>query len=362
METEEAVRVGSSRRYDGVGVERRAPGPPRPAARTVTRITPVGFLHTAVLHRTTEELVDQLAPLVGGWLSMRDRVFVNLSSPRADALRVALGADADRVRWSDASRWLPHPARRLRALQELVAGEERRGSGQLRFVTERAFPTGPPELVNEWERFDAVLNDAFESAALTIVCVFDLAVLPGAAERAGCTHPVLGVDPALPSDRYLGARDFLARPRTVSELPESAVRAGGCVTPTRARELVRTGLAGSLEDGAKFPAHAVDHLAVVTTELVTNAWQAGARWIQASCWRDAGEMGVQVDDDGPGLTDPFAGYRRPSSSVVGGRGLWIVRQLADLVEIVPSGQGTTARARTFATSRAVGHRGTVRGS
>jgi anti-sigma regulatory factor (Ser/Thr protein kinase) len=85
----------------------------------------------------------------------------------------------------------------------------------------------------------------------------------------------------------------------------------------------------------------------VVTELVTNAWQVGAPSIEVWCWRDGGELGIQVDDDGPGLRDPLAGYRRPKKAVTGGRGLWIARQMADILEIASSERGTSVRARFF---------------
>ena len=306
-----------------------------------------GFAHTAVSHGSTDELVDELAPTLRDWLSRRDRVFVNLTAERADALRSALGADADGARWSDTYHWAPHPARRLRAIQDLVEGEESHGSGQLRFVGECAFPAGVPALVAEWERFDAVLNEALADAPVTMVCTYDVDALPeGVAARVPCTHPMLGVDPVVPSESYRRLHEVLDRTGALASLPASATHEKGRVAPARARSLVRGMLGGAGAEGPRRP-QAVEDLAIVATELVTNAWQVGARSIEVWCWHDRGEMGVQVDDDGPGLRDPLAGYRRPASGVAGGRGLWISRQLADLLELAPNGAGTSVRARIF---------------
>lgn len=307
-----------------------------------------GFVHTAVSHRSTRELVAIVGPVVRGWLARRDRVFVNLAAERVAALRAALGEDADRVRWSDTYHWSPHPARRLRALQELVDGEERHGSGQLRYLGECAFPAGPPELVAEWERYDAVLNDALAAATVTVVCTYDAGTVPGGVtDHIASTHPFLGVDPFVPSDGYQPSLEYLAPPRTLSPLPESATGVVGRPTPAEARSLVRRVLRTPGATWSSRPVQAVDDLAVVATELVTNSWQVGAESIGVSCWRNDGEMGIQVDDDGPGLDDVFAGYRRPVSAHAGGRGLWIVRQMADLVEIASNGSGTSVRARVF---------------
>lgn len=323
------------------------PGLPVPSA-APNAVDRRSFVHTAVSYRSTEELVGVLAPVVQGWLTQHDRIFVSLASDRVDALRSALGEDADRVRWSDTYHWAPHPARRLRAIQDLVEGEERHGSGQLRFVGEWAFTVGPPELVSEWERVDAVLNEALGDSSLTMVCTYDVgSPAEGVVERVSCTHPFVGVDPVFPSEGYRGSLEYLTPPAALSPLPSSATRETGRPTPADVRSLVRRVLGATGGVGPVVPPVVVDDLAVVATEVVTNAWQVGAQSIDVACWRTDDEAGVQVDDDGPGLEDAFAGYRRPEPALVGGRGLWIARQLADLVEIAANGTGTSVRARTF---------------
>lgn len=315
---------------------------------TVTSVADVeGFAHTAVQHGSTEELVGELTPLLREWLSRRDHVFVNLTADRVEALRAALGSGADRVRWTDTYDWAPHPARRLRAIQELLEDDDRAGPGRLRFVGECAFPAASPELAVEWERFEAVLNDVLADAPVTMVCTYDVNDLPeDLIERVPSTHPMLGVDPVVPNASYRRPLDVLHIPTALSPPPASATHEGGRVAPARARSLVRDVLSRVEATGPR-TRHALDDLAVVATELVTNAWQVQADSIDVWCWHEGDEMGVQVDDDGPGLRDPFAGYRRPASGVVGGRGLWIVRQLADLVEIASDGRGTSVRARIF---------------
>ena len=310
----------------------------------VTVVGLPGLLHTALTYRSTDELLGALTPLVGTWLSASDRVIVSLGPGRSDALRSELGADAGLVWWSDTSLRPPHPARRLRAFHEVAQREHRLGHGQVRFVSEHSFPAELPELVTEWERFDLVLDDALAGTPATVVCTFDLTAVPERVlEHVAGTHPMLGVDPAVASTEYRRSADFLEVPSVLSALPATASRLGGCVSPSQARALVRHVLGAS--GGHAAMRQGVDDLTVAVTELVTNAWQAGAESIDVWCWRSRGEMGVQVDDDGPGLRAPLAGYRPPLAGAAGGRGLWIVRQVADLTEIACDGRGTSVRAR-----------------
>lgn len=305
-----------------------------------------GFTHSAVCHRATAELAEAVVPFIEEGLTRNERVFVNLAAGDVAALKGALGADADRVRWSDTHRWHPHPARRLRALQDLVDGEERHGLGHLRFVGGCPWPATPREMVTEWERFDAALNEALATAPLTMVCAYDVAVIPpDVVDRVASTHPLLGSAAPRPSPTFLGAEEYLVRSGPSSlKVPEGASRLGPSVVPGEARAFVRE----VLSHARPLPVTALDDLVVAVTEVVTNSWGVGSRSIEISVWSLGDEVGVQVDDDGPGLFDPLAGYRRPQVGSDGGRGLWIARQMTDLVEIIGTPGGTSVRLRMFA--------------
>ncbi|MGH8979906.1 MAG: ATP-binding protein, partial [Acidimicrobiales bacterium] len=229
-------------------------------------------------------------------------------------------------------------------IQELVDGVERHGRGRLRFVGECAYSPRPPDVIAEWERFDAVLNDALLDVPVSMVCVYDEQVLASdVVERAQCSHPHVGLAPPVENERYLTPAEYLAQRRGAAlPAPEGATRLSGRPAPVNARALVNEVL------GARGMARQTVHdAAVAATELVTNSWQAGATHVEVSCWHLDGEAGVQVDDDGPGLRDPLAGFRRPAPSDERGRGLWMVRQLADAVDIWPHDRGTSVRVRMF---------------
>lgn len=311
-------------------------------------VQPDGLLHTALCHRTTSEVLDQLVPYVQEGLRNREDLFVNLSAARMALLKSALGEDADRVRWSDTHHWQPHPARRLRAIQELADGSARHGHGRLRFIGECAFPAGSPDMIAEWERFDAVLNRALVDTPISMVCTYDVdALAPDVVERARRSHPHLGLLPPVENQGYLAPAEYLAQRRGVPlPAPAGAVRLTGRPTPLDVRALVEKVLGD-----AGVSRQDMDDMAVAATEILTNARQVGAQHIEVACWHVDGEVGVQVDDDGPGLRDPFAGYRRPGPSDERGRGLWIARQLADVLDVWPHDRGTSVRMRLLEGAR-----------
>jgi hypothetical protein len=59
-------------------------------------------------------------------------------------------------------------------------------------------------------------------------------------------------------------------------------------------------------------------------------------------WRSGGSVVGEVVASGR-IDDPLAGRRRPAASAPDGRGLWIINQLCDLVELRSRGLRTTLR-------------------
>jgi anti-sigma regulatory factor (Ser/Thr protein kinase) len=62
-----------------------------------------------------------------------------------------------------------------------------------------------------------------------------------------------------------------------------------------------------------------------------------------SVWRDAGELVCEISDGGARIADPLAGRRRPDPRSPHGRGLWMINQVCDLVELRSGPGGTTVR-------------------
>lgn len=316
-----------------------------PACRPTGALSPVpahvhGFDHTAVVHHDPAELVAAAVPFVLAGLHDGGSVLVNLPGPQLDLLRGALGAAAGRVVWRDTTRWEAHPARRLRALGDSVAEQVAAGTGRLHFVGACPLPDADAAMVPEWLAFDAALNEAFAGAPLHMLCLYDGRRLPPSVlDEATASHPTVGVDPRVPNPDFEGGEAYLRRRRPVDlPVPVSAARTGGQVAPADARRFAARCLAelGATEQLA-------DDLQMALSELVTNAWQAGATSVGVSIWGTDPGVAAQVDDDGPGLWDAMAGYRRPDVHDDSGRGLWITRQLADVVRIRPTARGTSVR-------------------
>jgi anti-sigma regulatory factor (Ser/Thr protein kinase) len=84
-------------------------------------------------------------------------------------------------------------------------------------------------------------------------------------------------------------------------------------------------------------------LALALDEVIANAQEHGTPPIRVDAWAD-GRIVVKVSDSGRGFEPLHVWASHPPAPLgTRGRGLWIARQLTDLVEILCGPGGTTVR-------------------
>ena len=122
-------------------------------------------------------------------------------------------------------------------------------------------------------------------------------------------------------------------------------------TPPDGAEVLcyRAGLAGVRDFTAArarragLPPHRVHDLVIAVAELAANTLAHTSGPGTLTLWVTDDEVVCQVQDQGQ-ITDPLAGQVRPSPDAPGGgRGLWVVYQVCDRVEIRTGQAGTTVR-------------------
>ena len=77
-------------------------------------------------------------------------------------------------------------------------------------------------------------------------------------------------------------------------------------------------------------------------EAATNSLMHGAAPALLRIWPDGAEIICEISDSGS-ISDPLAGRRRPGPDWPDGRGLWMINELCDLVELRPTRTGTVVR-------------------
>jgi anti-sigma regulatory factor (Ser/Thr protein kinase) len=106
-------------------------------------------------------------------------------------------------------------------------------------------------------------------------------------------------------------------------------------------EAVRTAVRRLAAEG-RFADRAQD-LELALAEIVANAQEHGLPPVRVRAWLD-GRLVVEVTDAGEGFdADTRVPDRPPSHGGHRGRGLWIARQLVDVMDVRASPDGTTVR-------------------
>jgi anti-sigma regulatory factor (Ser/Thr protein kinase) len=295
--------------------------------------------HPALLHAGPDEFLNYIGPFVAEGIELGEPTLVAVDAHNLAALRDAVGHGASTVAWADTGTWFPHTGTRLRAFHDIATEEQKAGATHVRLVGEPVWPTEPAR-VREWHRYESVLNHVLAAFPVTLVCTYDTTRLaPSIIEGARRTHPAFHQGFERPSDVFLEPEAFLrAWTHELVPPPFSAVRVTNLTDPGETRRAVLE-LAREA-DVEERPAH---DMCLAASEVLTNALVHGEGIVTLVAWSDGGSFVCQIEDEGPGIGDPLAGYRPPDPAAMNGRGLWLARQMVDLVQIGSPESGAAVR-------------------
>jgi anti-sigma regulatory factor (Ser/Thr protein kinase) len=91
-------------------------------------------------------------------------------------------------------------------------------------------------------------------------------------------------------------------------------------------------------------------LVLAVSEVAANTLRHTRSSGTLAMWHDADEVVCEIHDEGT-ITDPLVGRSKPQPGASGGHGLWLVRQVCDLVELTSDANGTTVRMHMTLRSR-----------
>jgi len=291
--------------------------------------TRTGFTHPALFYRGLDDYLQGVGGFLRCGLDAGEPAFAAVPPDRLAPLRDHLGADADRVHLVDMSEAGRNPGRIMTALTDFAG---RRGPGRAWLVGEPIWASRSPAEIREATRHEALINLAFAGTPVTILCPYDVATLPSSVlVDATRTHPVLWADgERKPSPSYAdplavsGGCDLLEPPSLAAETrgfePATLV-----ATRAWAQEFGRN---------AGLPVDRAVDLKLAVGEAVSNSIRYGGGSGVLTMWPVGGTVVAEVRDAGR-LADPLAGRRRPDFAASGGRGLWMIHHLCDLVEFAP---------------------------
>jgi anti-sigma regulatory factor (Ser/Thr protein kinase) len=298
------------------------------------------FRHEALLYGGADEFVESSRRFVEEGLAGEEAVMVATTPVNLRGLKDALGSDADQVLLVDMTEVGRNPGRIISVWRQFLdraraAGRSARGIG------EPVWAGRSPDELDECERHEALINSAFDGASdFWLVCPYDVAKLPAEVLAAAeATHPhVHDADGSWVSkgfDAHLGSRALSGAltppPRNAPRLPFDA--RGLPTIRKRVREAAgRAGLSSERADDFVF----------AVNEVAANAIRHGDGTGTVTLWSEPPRLVCELGDSGR-IEDPLVGRTKPTAEQLAGRGMWIVHELCDLVQVRSSASGNTIR-------------------
>jgi hypothetical protein len=111
-----------------------------------------------------------------GGLQRNEPVLVVSTPQNLEALRAALDIDGRTVDYRDSTQWYDDPASTLRRYRDYI--QERGANSRLRIVGEPVWSARSGVAVDDWLRYESIVNLALETARVSIMCPYDADALP----------------------------------------------------------------------------------------------------------------------------------------------------------------------------------------
>ena len=297
-----------------------------------------GFHHEAVFYSTPDEYLAGTLSGIRDTQSAGGSVLVAVGDDKRALLTAALGADATRVRFVDITALGRNPACIIPAWRMFVSDDP----GPLLGIGEPVWPGRSDAELVECRRHESLLNLAFvdDDGDLRLLCPYDAGALdPAVLADARASHPhVSEGGRRRASDDYTDAETALGRD---GALPEPDATPSELPFTRRDLQLVRA-FVGDRARLAGFDDGRTADLVLAVNELASNTIRHGGGYGLLRTWRENGSLLVEVADEGH-IDDPLAGRERAPDLDGGGRGLWLVNHLCDLVQLRTSETGSVVR-------------------
>jgi anti-sigma regulatory factor (Ser/Thr protein kinase) len=309
-----------------------------------------GYRHDAVLYAGPGDFLNATLGFINDAIARSEPILVVVDEDKIDALKHELGTDARAVDFADMTAIGANPGRIIGAWHEYL--NERGQGGSVRGIGEPVYAARSADELAECQLHEALLNIAFPADTdFWLMCPYDLILLTDEVlADAFHTHPVV-VEGAnrRSSSTY---REPEAGRLFAGELPAAPVHAISLPFGVSDLSALRR-LVAAVTTQMQFHGPQVDEMVLAVNELATNAIEHGAGGGVARVWDDGDRFWFEVVDSGQ-FVQPLAGRIPPAPARTSGRGLWIVNQVCDLVQVRSNPGGTIIRgqARRIASTSA----------
>lgn len=298
---------------------------------------PSPFAHGALFYDDMDDFLDGTVPFLAAGIDAGEPALVAVNSRKVDALRAALPHANGAVQFVDVTELGRNPGRLISSWVDFV--RQHADAPRLRGIGEPMWHGRSDEEISECQRHDALLNVAFaDQPGFVLLCPYDStrldeSVLDGALD----SHPLLVKDGELtPSTRYVETVTPFAGTLPEPPVPSEQVALAEYRLAEVRRRLAEVAILAGLDR------QRIADLVLAVTEAATNSLRHAGGEATLRIWHTAGAFVCEVQDRG-WIQDPLAGRLPAPIGATGGRGLWLIHQLCDLVQVRSSAAGNVVR-------------------
>lgn len=290
----------------------------------------VPFAHTALLYDGEADFLAGTVPFLEEGLDAGEPALVSVPGERLGAIVEALGPAArSMVRFVPMEDLGRNPAWIIPAWRDFV-GPHLADERSMRGIGEPIWASRSDDELVECNRYESLLNLAMADACgFSLLCPYDISgldddVMAAAAQNHPEVHQGASSSPSqhFVDEIPVQLSDPLAPPPPTAQ----SVRFGGNDAWSVRRRLADVAAAAGL-DGER-----LEDLAVAISEALTNSVEHGGGTGEILWWSEPDRFVCEIRDQGT-IDDPLVGRVRPSPIRAGGRGMWLIHQLCDLVQI-----------------------------
>lgn len=299
-----------------------------------------GFRHEALFYKGRDDFVSHALAFIGDGLDQGEPVLVIVRAEKIAWLRDALGSDAGRVCFTDMAEVGRNPARIIPVWTDFFSKPIAEGA-HVRGIGEPIWAERSSNELTECQHHESLINLAFPpDAPGWVLCPYDVETLDELViDGALRSHPIVSWNGSSEESAVYpgvtGSEHFDA------PLPEPSAEVFEVPFTLRSLGRLRSSVSAFAWSHGIGDARAAD-LIFAVNEVATNALHHGHGYVSFRMWREADTLVCEVRDGGR-LREPLAGRIRPPTMQGGGRGLWAVNQICDLVQIRSTPAGTIVR-------------------
>ena len=318
---------------------------------TVAQAHTSAFRHEALFYSGPAGFVEGTAAFVRDAIENAEPTLVVVETEKIRALQAALSGDNTRdVAFADMADVGHNPARIIPAWREFVAahgGVDR----PVRGIGEPIYPARSADELVECQHHENLLNVAFTGGVgWWLLCPYDVTALPPDVIReAKRSHQFVCTDGHHAPSPVVRDLDAMSQPPTapLTEVPPNAdtlwFSFPGDLAAVRCVVRAHAARAGLDRDQ-------IDAIVLAADEIAANGLHYGGGRSELRVWHTDDVVTCEVESAGR-FEAPLAGREQPTMFDDHGRGLWLVNQLCDLVQVRSLATGSIVRIHLRARSR-----------